>query len=312
MQTFNYSDFYCSHEHAKNCSAVFGFPISPSWFTLPQVYNGRTSSLAVTGTPITRPVGIFPLNPGDPVTFQAESKLDFELEMGVFISRPVARGTRLAIAEAKSHIFGLALLNDWSARRIQFHEIQPLGPFHSKGSLTSVAGWITPIEAVDAVAQSARHTPQDPAPLPHLTYPHAASATWNVHVSATLVRDGREFALSTSNLNELHWTPLQMVAYLASAGEGLQTGDLFGTGTLSSARTDARGEKVGLSCLWERQVKGMHLSSLPEGIAERLLEDGDEIVLRGWCEGNDGQVLFQMGECRGKVLPAVALTSAET
>lgn len=253
MRTTNYSDFYCSLEHATNCSAVFNFPVSPTWYTLPQVYNGRTSSLAVTNTPITRPCGIFPVpnkssTTPAPATFQPEPKLDFELEMGVFISRPVPRGQRLPITEAKDHIFGIALLNDWSARCIQFYEIQPLGPFHSKGSLTSVAGWITPIEALEESALCPRAIAQSPAPLPHLSLPetHASTAAWSVELSATVIRAGQEYEFTRSNLNELYWSPLQQITHLASAGEGLSTGDIFGTGTLSSSRVNAEGEKTGL------------------------------------------------------------------
>lgn len=177
-----------------------------------------------------------------------------------------------------------------------------------------MAGWITPIEALDEFAVSPRHYRQDPPALPHLTNKSEDEATWSVHVSATVVREGKEYRFSVSNLNELHWTPLQMVTYLASAGEGLSTGDIFGTGTLSSARTNEKGEKIGLSCIWERQLEGARLSSLPEGVEGRLLEDGDEVILRGWVgvEGDgNGDVKFRLGECRGIVLPAVATDDGE-
>lgn len=315
MQTSNYSDFYCSLEHAQNCSKVFNLTLGGTWYTLPQVYNGRTSSLAVTDTPITRPCGIFPLpsesTSAPKATFQAESKLDFELEMGVFISQPLPRGHRLPITNAKDHIFGIALLNDWSARSIQFYEIQPLGPFHSKGSLTSVSGWITPIEALEEVATCPRATPQSPGPLPHLSVPDPQTEVWNVEVTASVIRGGQEYTFTRSNLNELYWTPIQQITHLASAGEGLSTGDIFGTGTMSSSRVNADGEKIGLGCIWERQLEDARLKSLPKGVEQRLLEDGDEVVLRGWVKGSDGEALFRLGECRGVVLPAVELGHSE-
>ena len=307
FDTRNYSDFYCSYEHAKNCSDIFKLQMSPNWFHLPQVYNGRTSSLAVSGTPITRPCGIFPSEPGAPPTLQPEMKLDFELEMGVWISNPVPRGERLDISKAKDHIFGITLLNDWSARSIQFYEMQPLGPFHSKGSLTSISPWIVPIEALNENAACPRHSKQDPEPLPHLAWKgEEDKATWNINVKCVLVREGKEYTMSESNLNELHWTPLQQVTHLASAGEGLSAGDVSGTGTISSARTNEKGEKTGLSCIWERRCEGASLSSLPDGVEEGLLLDGDEVVMSAWVENRKepGTMLFGFGECRGKVLPA--------
>jgi len=305
MHTSNYSDFNCSYEHGKNCSDITGFPISQGWYYLPQVYNGRTSSLAVSGTPLTRPCGIFPLKPGAPPTFQPETKLDFELEMGVWISRPVPRGQRLDIANAKQHIFGLTLLNDWSARQIQFFEMPPLGPFHSKGSLTSVSPWIVPIEALEEVAACSRSYKQEPPALPHLSWPGGEDrATWNVHVEATLIRGDESYTLSQSNLNEMHWTPLQQVTYLGSAGEGLSSGDCFGSGTISSSRLNARGEKIGLSCILERQLQNARMESLPHDLHETLLKDGDEVVMSAWCKGRDGEIMFGFGECRGVVMPA--------
>lgn len=246
------------------------------------------------------------MKPGAPPTFQPEAKLDFELEMGVWISQSVPRGQRLDIAQAKEHIFGMTLLNDWSSRCIQFYEIQPLGPFHSKGSLTSISPWIVPIEALEEHASCARKVHQDPAPLLPLSWPGDTDrASWDVHVTARLVRDGKEYMLSESNLNELYWTPLQQITHLCSAGEGLSPGDVFGTGTISSARTNETGEKTGLSCIWERQVEGGKMSGLPDDLCETLLKDGDEVVLRAWVKNGNGDVVFGFGDCAGKVLPAV-------
>ncbi|OHE90787.1 fumarylacetoacetase [Colletotrichum orchidophilum] len=309
MDTRNFSDFYCSLEHTKNCTAIFGNnQISPSWFTIPSVYNGRTSSLVVSGTPITRPLGVFPASNDGSVTapaFQPETHLDFELEMGIFLSKSVPRGRRLQIQDAKESIFGLVLLNDWSSRNTQFFEMAPLGPFHAKGSATSISPWIVPVEALEAVA-CPRHAPQEPAPLPHLKAPSDEKATFNIETSVKLIREGKMYAIGQSNLNELHWTPFQQLTHLGSAGEGLSTGDLFGTGTISSARTNGAGEKIGLGCLYERKLTGNELTTAPPDIIETFLQDGDEVVLEGWAiQPETGEVLFGFGESRGKVLPAV-------
>lgn len=154
---------------------------------MPSVYNGRTSSLTVSGTPFHRPCGVYP-DPQNPqaVSFQPESHMDFELEMGVWLSNPVPRGQRLNIAHARDHIFGLTLLNDWSARDIQGFEMPPLGPFHSKGSATSVSPWIVPIEALE-LAQCERKTKQEPSPPPHLTWRDEASATFDIDLSVKLL-----------------------------------------------------------------------------------------------------------------------------
>lgn len=150
-------------------------------------YNGRTSSLVVSGTPVTRPYGIFSSDPSTPPAFQPETRLDFELEMGVFLSKAVPRGQRLNIKDSKEAIFGMVMLNDWSSRDLQFYEMQPLGPFHGKGSGTSISPWIVPIEALEAVS-CARHTAQEPAPLPHLSWSEDKTATFNVEVSVKVIR----------------------------------------------------------------------------------------------------------------------------
>lgn len=158
---------------------------------MPSVYNGRTSSLVISGTSITRPLGVFPYpgaeGPEAVPKFQAEPYLDFELEMGVILSKPVPRGQRPRIEDARDSVFGLVLLNDWSSRNTQFFEMPPLGPFHAKGSATSISPWIVPLEALEAVA-CPRHTPQEPAPLPHLTWTDQAKATFNIEVSVKILR----------------------------------------------------------------------------------------------------------------------------
>ncbi|OAA68004.1 fumarylacetoacetate hydrolase [Niveomyces insectorum RCEF 264] len=309
MDTRNFSDFYCSKEHAQNCSKIMGGGNLPSnWAVIPSVYNGRTSSLAVSGTPVTRPWGVFAGSSPSVPTFQPEPHLDFELEMGVWLAKPVPRGQRLAIADAPRHIFGLTLLNDWSSRKIQMFEMPPLGPFHSKGSGTTISPWIVPVEAL-APFQCERKVPQNPPPPPHLTPPpdSAAALTYDIHLSAKLHRGGKLYTLCETNLNELHWTPIQQLTHLSAAGEGLSPGDVFGTGTISSDRTNAVGEKTGLGCIFERHLPEAKLQSLPPDLLDTFVQDGDEVILEGWCKDKrTGDVILGFGESRAKVLPALA------
>ena len=162
--------------------------IPPNWFVIPSVYNGRTSSLVVSGSPVVRPFGMYSAS-ADPqaASFKPESKMDFELEMGVWISKPVQRGQRLDIRHAEDYIFGLTLLNDWSARQIQRFEMPPLGPFHSKGSATTTSPWIVPVEALQNF-RCQRATDQQPPPPPHLTQANGAASTFDIELSVKLLR----------------------------------------------------------------------------------------------------------------------------
>ncbi|KAK7900353.1 hypothetical protein LTR67_004099 [Exophiala xenobiotica] len=221
-----------------------------------------------------------------PISFKPESHMDYELEMAVWLSKPVPRGQRLKIANAQDHIFGLTLLNDWSARQIQRFEMPPLGPFHSKGSCTSVSPWIVPIEALqgEEVAQCSRKTKQEPPPPPHLTWQDdaAAAATFDIDLTVKLLNN-----------------------HLSAAGEGLSPGDVFGTGTISSPRTNVDGEKIGLGCLFERNLPNARLKSMPSDLIDTFLKDGDEVIMEGWCKDKAGKVILGFGECRGTVLPAI-------
>ncbi|KAK5996297.1 Fumarylacetoacetase [Cladobotryum mycophilum] len=306
MVTHNFSDFYCSLEHASNCSKVFNLTLQPNWFAIPSVYNGRTSSLAVSGTPVTRPYGMQrDLHDVTSVSFRPERQMDYELEMGFWLSKPFPRGQRLKIADAKDHIFGVTLLNDWSARQIQGFEMPPLGPFHSKGSATSISPWIVPIESLEAI-KCERKTKQEPSPPPHLIQLDETASTFDIDLSVKILRDDKLYTLCESNLNELHWTPFQQLTHLASAGEGLTTGDVFGTGTISSTRTNLNGEKIGLGCLFERKLPEAKLESVPSDLFDTFLKDGDEVILEAWCKDKTtGKVILGFGECRAKLLPAV-------
>jgi len=209
----------------------------------------------------------------------------------------------MPIADAKEHIFGFVLLNDWSARDHQLFEMRPLGPFHSKGFGTAISNWIIPMEALDSFS-CPPNTKQDPPPFDHLSYPAPEEGALDVKLKVTLVRDGNRTQLGTSNLRYMYWTPYQQLTHHAQSGCGMQTGDLIGTGTISGSGTDKDGAKVELGCLYEALQTKTQL--LPQGsgkYAEGFLEDGDEIILEGWCEDASGAVKLAFGECRGRIAP---------
>lgn len=253
--------------------------------------------------------------------------MDFELEMGYFVSSPVPLGESMPIKDAKEHIFGFVMLNDWSARDHQAFEMRPLGPFHSKGFGTrsayhntlpnkatpalsnnihdSIGNWIVPLEALEPFS-CRPNTKQDPPPFDHLTYPTPDEAALDIKLRIKLIRAGKETTLGTSNLKYMYWTPYQQLTHHAQSGCGMQTGDLIGTGTISGSGTNERGEKTELGCLYEAAQTKTNV--LPKGSGqyeEGYLEDGDEIILEGWCEDEEGNVVLGLADCRGRIVPPV-------
>ncbi|KAL4936357.1 hypothetical protein BDV06DRAFT_227974 [Aspergillus oleicola] len=312
MDTKNFSDFYCSLEHTENCGKIMSLTTPENWYIIPSVYNGRTSSLRVSGTPIRRPNGVFavPPTPSTKMTplhaFQPSKRFDFELEVGVFLSRDLEPGEILSIEKAEEYIFGLVLLNDWSARDIQGFEMVPLGPFHGKGAGTTVSAWVVTIEALSASAVARPEGKvQSPAALPHLAWKgEKEEETWDVELTAKVVRNGTSHLVTETNLKELYWTPYQQLVHLASAGEGLNTGDIFGTGTVTSNRIKDNGENTGIACLLERTLPQNKLASLTNASIV-WLEDGDEVVMEGWAVNRATGRKIGFGECRGVVEPAL-------
>jgi fumarylacetoacetase len=210
----------------------------------------------------------------------------------------------MPIAEARDHIFGFVLLNDWSARDHQLFEMRPLGPFHSKGFGTSISNWITPMEALEPFS-TAPNTKQDPAPFEHLTWPNPGDGAVDIKLRIRLVRDGKQHVLGTSNLKYLYWTPYQQLTHHAASGCGMQTGDLIGTGTISGSGRNEKGDKAELGCLYEaRRTKTQVLpQSNGTPYEQGYLEDGDEVILEGWCEDGNGNTVLGIGECTGRILP---------
>lgn len=230
-------------------------------------------------------------------------KLDFELEVGCFLSKPIPFGETMPISSARDHIFGFVILNDWSARDHQLFEMRPLGPFHSKGFGTTISNWVVPIEALESFG-CATHLQQDPLPFEHLTWPEESNAALDIKLRIKLVRDHKEHVLATSNLKYLYWTPYQQLAHHAASGCGMETGDLIGTGTISGSGKDENGQMKELGCLYEAERTQTDVLPRSEGSYEAgYLEDGDEIILEGWCEDGEGRVVLGFGECRGRILP---------
>jgi len=300
----DYTDFYSSRAHATNVGTMFrgaDAALMPNWLHLPVGYHGRASSVVVSGTPVRRPVGqVSASGTGDPV-LKAAALLDFELEAAVFIGGPGnALGEPVSIDEARGAIFGVVLMNDWSARDVQKWEYVPLGPFTAKSFATTISPWVVPLEALDPFAVAA--PPQvDPAPLPYLTPKGGTRTVPDVALTVGIKGAGMA-APSTvceSNLRHLYWTFEQQVAHHTVTGCNLRAGDLLATGTISGEGERERGSLLELS--W----KGTRTVELGGGVSRKFLQDGDEVVLGGWCQGDGYRVGF--GECRGTVTPARAV-----
>ena len=305
VATENYTDFYASIHHATNVGKLFrpDAPLLPNYPWLPIGYNGRASSLIISGTPIRRPHGQLKLTDPTPV-FQPTNQLDYELEVAAYIGTGNPLGTPIPIADAPAHLFGLSLLNDWSARDIQSWEYQPLGPFLGKSFATSLSPWVIPIEALAPYRTPLAPRPAtNPAPLPYLTEPAAASGfdvTLEVLLSTAHMREHNlpPTPLSTSNLRDLYWSFAQMITHHTSNGCNLQPGDILASGTDSGPNPASEG------CHLELTRRGTVPLQLPNGELREFLADGDEIILRGTCH-REGLPLISLGECRGTILPAL-------
>ncbi len=303
----NYTDFYCSIFHATNVGAMFrpDNPLLPNYKYIPIGYHGRASSIVVSGTDVKRPKGQNRTDPDAPPIFIPAKNLDYEMEVGFFVGRGNEMGESIPIENAEEHIFGLCLVNDWSARDIQAWEYQPLGPFLAKNFATSVSPFVVTMEALAPFRTAAfERDADDPQPLDYLSGEENKKSggfdiKLEVYIQTPKMRDENEapFLLSRSNMKDLYWTIGQMLTHHASGGCNLQTGDLMATGTVSGRGKDERG------CLLELTWRGKEPIELPNGEQRRFLEDGDEIIMRGFCE-REGFRRIGFGECRGRILPA--------
>ncbi len=304
----DYTDFYCSIYHATNVGSMFrpDNPLLPNYKYVPIGYHGRASSIVISGTDIKRPKGQNRTDQEAPPVFIPCKSLDYEMEVGFFVGQGNELGTSIPIGEAEKHIFGLCLVNDWSARDIQAWEYQPLGPFLAKNFATTISPFVVTMEALAPFrTPSFEREPGDPAPLDYLADDNNAKfggidINLEVFIQTEKMRDENiePFLLSRSNMKDLYWTIGQMLTHHASNGCNLQTGDLIATGTISGKEKSERGSMLELS--W----RGTEPIDLPSGEQRRFLEDGDEIIMKGYCE-REGFRRIGFGECRGKIVPAI-------
>jgi len=302
----DYTDFYAGIHHAENIGRQFrpDQPLLPNYKHIPIGYHGRASSVRVSGTPVVRPMGQVKLPDAALPVVQPTARLDFELELGIWIGPGNALGSPIPLAGADAHIAGLCLLNDWSARDIQAWEYQPLGPFLAKSFLTSVSPWLVTAEALAPFRLAPAPRPAgDPAPLPYLVdAADRASGAYAIDFTATLSTAAMRAAgqathrVTAVSATALYWTPAQFVAHHSLGGCDLRPGDLFGSGTISGADDGARGSLV------EATQGGRLPLTLPGGETRGFLSDGDEIVLSASARA-DGFVTIGFGRCAGLVTP---------
>jgi fumarylacetoacetase len=302
----DYTDFYASIFHATNVGTMLrpDNPLFPNYKYVPIAYHGRSSSIVISGTPVRRPMGQTKDDSQPHPSFGPSRNLDYEQEMGIFIGPGNKQGAAIPIESAGEHLFGLCLLNDWSARDIQKWEYQPLGPFLAKNFATSISPWIVTMEALEPFRTPAFHRDDgDPQPLPYLlsgTDQKSGSFAITLEVLlATRSMRARGLAphfVSRSNFSDLYWTVAQMLVHHTSNGCNLQPGDLLGTGTVSGREKNARG------CLLELTWRGKEPLALPSGEVRTFLEDGDEVTLRGFAE-RAGARRIGFGTCTGIVGP---------
>ena len=305
----NYTDFYASIYHATNVGKLLrpDSPLLPNYKYVPIGYHGRASSIVLSGTNITRPNGqSLPTGSKTPA-FGASQMLDYEAEVGFFAGKGNELGKRVGIEDAENHIFGICLLNDWSARDIQAWEYQPLGPFLSKNFATSISPWVVTLEALEPYRVPAFFRPPgDPAPLPYLSSEKdknegGIDLTIEVYIRSMLMREGhlRPSRLSAASLADMYWTAAQMLTHHTSNGCNLQPGDLFASGTVSGPDPGSQG------CMLELTRRGAEPIVLPTGEERKFLHDGDEIILRAYLQ-REGAARIGLGECSGLIVASSA------
>lgn len=298
----DYTDFYSSKYHATNVGSMFRDSqnaLLPNWLWAPIAYHGRASSIIISGADIRRPLGQSKADDAEKPAFGPSRLLDFELEMGFFIGPGSELGKPVPVEKAPEHIFGMALVNDWSARDVQKWEYQPLGPFLSKNFATTLSPWIVTLEALEPFRCAGPE--QDPAPLPYLQCENNWSYDIQLEVHLQSEKMNAPARICRSNFRHLYWNICQQAAHHTITGCNLRPGDLLASGTISGPGPDSYGSLLELA--W-RGTKPLQISPTEQ---RSFLQDGDTVILTGWCEGEDYRVGF--GEARGKVLPALEFTS---
>jgi fumarylacetoacetase len=293
----NYTDFYSSYHHAHNVGTMLRGPenaLMPNWKWLPVAYHGRASSIVVSGTDVRRPRGqTKPPDAAAPI-FGPSRSLDYELETAFLIGPGNDLGSSIPIDRATDHIFGLVLMNDWSARDVQGWEYQPLGPFLAKNFCTSISPWVVTLEALEPFRKSA--VAQDPEPLPYLRAPNDSSYDIQLEARLQTGKSDSSHIITRTNFQNLYWSISQQLAHHTVNGCNLEPGDLLASGTISGPTEESRG------CMLELTWRGANPLSLPNGETRKWLEDGDRLTITGWAEGDGYRVGF--GEVTGRILPA--------
>jgi fumarylacetoacetase len=300
----DYTDFYASIFHATNVGAMFrpDAPLLPNYKYVPIGYHGRASSIVPSGTPVRRPRGQTKPDANAPPAYGPSKSLDYELEIGAFVCGENAIGQTVPISRAPERIFGLCLLNDWSARDMQSWEYQPLGPFLAKSFATTVGAWVVTLDALEPFrAPAFTRAAGDPAPLPYLNDPYDQSQgnfaiTLEVWLRTAAMREAGQapVRLSSGSFESMYWTVAQLLTHHSSNGCNLRPGDLLGSGTVSGPGQSTRG------CLLELARRGAEPVQLGGGESRSFLADGDEVIFRGRCE-REGAARIGFGECRGEI-----------
>lgn len=293
----DYTDFYSSREHATNVGTMFRGPDSalmPNWLHLPVGYHGRASSIVVSGTDLHRPLGQTKPENGPP-TFGPSRRVDFELELGVLLGQGNPLGHSIPVSEAPDHVFGMVLVNDWSARDIQQWEYVPLGPFLAKSFGTSISPWVVTAEALEPFRTAGPR--QDPPPLPYLR--SAADCAYDIHLEVTIQgsRMDRPHRVCATNAKHLYWNVCQQIAHHTVNGCNLRPGDLLASGTISGPTPDSYGSMLELA--W----KGTRPLTFPNSEQRTFIEDGDRVTMTGWCEGSGYRLGF--GGVTGRIEAAL-------
>jgi len=291
-----YTDFYAGRHHAENVGTMFRGPenaLPPNWLHLPIGYNGRASSVVVSGTPVRRPWGQIRPQGAEAPIFAPSRRFDIELELGAIVGTPSDIGRPVTVAEAEAMIFGYVLLNDWSARDIQAWEYQPLGPFQAKATATTISPWIVPAEALRPFRASGQ--PREVPLLPYLAEPHPMALDLALEVELT-PEGGVPSVLSRTSARELTYSFPQQLAHHTTSGCPMETGDVLGSGTISGPTRESRGSLLELSWGGQEPIA-------IDGGSRTFLEDGDTVTLRGHAQGDGYRIGF--GDCAGHVLPAL-------
>jgi fumarylacetoacetase len=292
-----FTDFYSSKEHATNIGIMFrgkDNALQPNWLHMPIGYNGRASTVVVSGTKVHRPRGQLKPPTADTPSFGPCKRLDFELEMGVVIGQPSRMGEMIGEKQAEEMIFGFVLLNDWSARDIQQWEYVPLGPFQAKAFATSISPWVVTREALEPFR--VRGPEQEPTPLPYLRQTQLNNYDLELDVALRAASMKEAQNICRTNFKYMYWSSVQQLMHHASSGCAMGVGDLLGSGTISGPEKHQRGSLIEIG--WN----GTEPLELPDGTKRAFLEDGDSLIIRGWCQGDGYRVGF--GEVEGTILPA--------